>query len=205
MQRTRNASTRRLTAKQERFVAAYDGNATAAALAAGYKSTYANRIGVQLLNNPVIAAAIQAREDERNTQSIATREERQMFFTEVMRDSERSTRDRLRACELLGKSEGDFLDRHELTGKDGSALIPEPVIIETHFVDAILNDDGSPINPDAEPERYAAAWLVKFFTDQDKRDQLAQFCEKYAEDHNEAGRGIKLCEIVKGFIETQGP
>ena len=58
MQRTRNASTRRLTAKQERFVAAYDGNATAAALAAGYKSTYANRIGVQLLNNPVIAAAI---------------------------------------------------------------------------------------------------------------------------------------------------
>lgn len=192
---------RRLTAKQERFVAAYDGNATAAALAAGYKPTYANRIGQQLLDNPLIAAAIQAREAERNAQRIATREERQMFFTEVMRDGERSTRDRLRACELLGKSEGDFLERHELTGKDGSALIPEPVIFETHFVDAILNDDGSPINPDAEPERYAAAWLIKFFTDQGKRDRLAQFCEEYAEGHNEGGRGIKLCEIVKGFIE----
>ena len=82
-----------LTVRQRRFVAAYDGNATAAAVAAGYKPTYANRIGQQLLNNPLIAAAIQAREAERNAQRIATREERQMFFTEVMRDGERSTRD----------------------------------------------------------------------------------------------------------------
>ena len=44
------------------------------------------------------------------------RESRQEFWTMIALDKEERTDTRLRASELLGKSEGDFIDRHELSG-----------------------------------------------------------------------------------------
>ncbi len=46
--------------------------------------------------------------------AIASRAERQAFWTKVMNDNERDLNARLKASELLGKSEGDFLDRVEV-------------------------------------------------------------------------------------------
>lgn len=40
-----------------------------------------------------------------------------------MKDEDAGMYDRLRASELLGKSDADFVDRHELTGKDGGDLV----------------------------------------------------------------------------------
>lgn len=102
-----------LTAKQRAFVEAYDGNATQAALKAGYSPKTAGAIGDENLKKPEIAQAIRAREGEKLRPLIADREQRQRFWTETMLNLDAELRDRLRASELLGRSEGDFLDRIE--------------------------------------------------------------------------------------------
>ena len=112
-----------LTAKQRRFVEAYDGNARKAAIAAGYSEKTAEVIGHENLRKPKILAEIKARETVRSTPLIASRAERQQFWSSVMRDKDQQMRDRLKAAELLGKSEADFVERQEITGRDGAPLI----------------------------------------------------------------------------------
>jgi len=107
---------KKLTAKQQRFVDAYDGNATKAAIAAGYSEKIARQMGQVNMTKRVILAEIKARETARCTPLIASREERQQFWTKVMRDKGEKTQDRLRAAELLGKSEADFVERQEISG-----------------------------------------------------------------------------------------
>ena len=119
-----------LTKKQQKFIQAYSGNASEAARMAGYSSRTAKAIGFELLTKPDIADAIREREKERTDSMIATREERQQFWTAILRDPETELRDRLRASELLGRSEGDFLERVlDLTP-------PEIPAIQVCFVDA---------------------------------------------------------------------
>ena len=123
------AKVKGLTAKQQRFIDAYTGNATAAAIAAGYSEKTAPFIGAENLKKPKILAAIKSRETIRSTPLIASRAERQQFWSSVMRDKEQQMRDRLKAAELLGKSEADFVERQEITGRDGVPLI-ESVKVE---------------------------------------------------------------------------
>lgn len=124
-----------LNARQRAFVEAYCGNATEAAVAAGYSAKYAGRNADKLLKNTKVQEALKEREDKRLASLIATREERQRFWTTLMRDEDRKEADRLKASELLAKSEGDFLERREITGADGSAF--NPPVIEVVF----NNDD----------------------------------------------------------------
>ena len=104
----------KLTARQQAFVEAYAGNATAAALAAGYSERSARSQVQRLLTNDDIQDAIKAREAQRLAPTIATRQERQEFWTSVLRNEDEAMKDRLKAAELLGKSEGDFLERVEM-------------------------------------------------------------------------------------------
>ena len=119
----------KLTTKQRRFVEAYDGNATQAAIAAGYSQKIARQMGQVNMTKRVILAEIKSRETIRSTPLIASRAERQQFWSSVMRDKEQQMRDRLKAAELLGKSEADFVERQEITGRDGAPLI-ESVKVE---------------------------------------------------------------------------
>lgn len=48
---------------------------------------------------------------------IATRAERQAFWTQVMCAEKERTADRLKAAELLGRSEADFVERLQHEGK----------------------------------------------------------------------------------------
>jgi len=112
-----------LTTRQARFVEAYTGNATKAALDAGYSAKTARSIGQENLTKPDIVAAIQAREGSRMESSIMTRRERQELWSAIARDAEADVRDRMRASELLGKSEGDFFDRVGVTN-EGDASMP---------------------------------------------------------------------------------
>ena len=98
-----------LTQKQQAFIDCYTGNATEAAKLAGYSEATAYSSGQRLLKQPQIAEAIRAREQERQAPNIADREQRFAFWTSIMRDTNESTRDRLRASELLAKAQGDFL------------------------------------------------------------------------------------------------
>jgi len=106
-----------LTHKQRAFVAAYAGNATEAAIKAGYSAKTAYSMGQRLLKNVEVAQAINEREEKNRGIMIAGREERQRFWTAMMRDESVDPRARLKASELLGKSGGDFLDRVEHSGE----------------------------------------------------------------------------------------
>lgn len=130
---------KKLTTKQQRFVDAYDGNATAAAIAAGYSQRTAASIGQENLTKPEIIEAIQQREADRRAQTIMTREERQAFWSETIRDGGQQTRDRLRASELLGRSEGDFIDRQEVKAEIAPTLPPS--VLDSHII--IINSDDS--------------------------------------------------------------
>lgn len=114
-----------LTEKQRRFVEAYSangGNATRAAEAAGYKNPHPQ--GAQTLRNVTVRAALERLRSEATQSAIATREQRQAFWTRVMMGHERDAEgnpprmaDRLKAAELLGKSQADFVERRELSGE----------------------------------------------------------------------------------------
>lgn len=117
----------KLTAKQQAFVEAYAGNATAAALAAGYSKKSARVQGRRLITKDNVAKAIKEREAQRIAPTIASRQERQEFWTSVLRNEEESMKNRLKAAELLGKSEGDFLDRVEMDMTLSPAAILEQI------------------------------------------------------------------------------
>lgn len=108
-----------LTSKQRRFVAAYEGNGTAAAREAGYKGE-AGTLAVtayHLLRNPKVRDAILKREEGTLAKLVMTREERQELWSEIAADPSLEPRDRLKASELLGKSQADFTERLEVKGE----------------------------------------------------------------------------------------
>ena len=105
-----------LTTKMRAFVEAYCGNATEAALKAGYSPRTAAFIGAENLKKPQIKEAIAEREKISSELRIADRQERQSFWTSVMRDPEEDMKNRLKAAELLGRSECDFVEKVELNG-----------------------------------------------------------------------------------------
>ena len=114
---------RELTPKQKRFVAFYDGNATQAAIKAGYSEKTAHSMGAENLRKPEIINAIAQREGNESRPRIASRQQRQQFWTEIMHDPEAEMRDRLKASELLGKSEGDFLDRLNIAAEQPIVIV----------------------------------------------------------------------------------
>ncbi len=104
---------RNLTTRQAAFVRHYAGgmSATAAARRAGYSDTYANREANQLLVNPLIRKALERLNQQIASPAIATAEQRQQFWTDVMHDAAQDMKNRLKAAELLGKAQGDFVTR----------------------------------------------------------------------------------------------
>lgn len=108
-----------LNARQQAFVDCYAGNATDAARKAGYTGTDdAIRVTAsRLLAKPNIAAAIKARQEVPRARRIATREDRQAFWTETLLDKTQRMADRLKAAELLGRSEADFTEKLIVKGE----------------------------------------------------------------------------------------
>ena len=112
-----------LTEKQRRFCEAFSangGNALDAARKAGYSKPHPQ--GAQNLQKATILRALESLRLEHTSSAIATREERQAFWTSVMRSRREEMKDRLRAAELLGKSHADFIDRHEHSGPSGGPI-----------------------------------------------------------------------------------
>lgn len=116
----------KLTEKQRRFVEAYmgeaAGNATESARIAGYKGNgnTLKSVAAENLAKPDIIAAIQER--VRKDPKIAKRKDRQRFWTLVMTSDEVEMKDRLKASELLGRSQRDFIERRELSGPNGKPI-----------------------------------------------------------------------------------
>ena len=102
-----------LNSKQQLFISEYhtDFNATQAAIRAGYSVRSAGSIANELLKKPDIQQALQATITARNNNLIADREERKRFWSRVMLDENENMKHRLKASELLAKSEGDFIQQ----------------------------------------------------------------------------------------------
>ncbi|MBK1725731.1 terminase small subunit [Halorhodospira neutriphila] len=123
-----------LTERQRRFCEAYAaaGNATEAARRAGYRRP--DPQGAENLRKPAIAHALEALRQETTAAAIAEREERQAWWTSIMRGEHRpdgsvpTISEQLRASELLGRAQGDFVERREITGRDGGAFGPSVLL-----------------------------------------------------------------------------
>lgn len=105
------------TPKQRKFIQSYAGNATEAARKAGYSEKSIYVLGKEALENPKVSAAIAAREtgDFSAESRVFSRQERMAFWTRMMQHGE-TEQSRLKASELLGKANGDFLNRVDMTG-----------------------------------------------------------------------------------------
>ncbi|MBZ2109899.1 terminase small subunit [Streptococcus infantis] len=124
----------KLTLKQQRFADEYiiSGNATDAAIKAGYSSKYANTNASKLLQNTTIKSYIDERLAQLASEKIATQEEVLTYLTSVMRgetqeqtlcsigelgqqviDIDVGAKDRIKAAELLGKRHRLWTDKVE--------------------------------------------------------------------------------------------
>lgn len=116
-----------LTQKQQRFIEYYDGNGTEAARKAGYVGSdiVLAQVASENLRKPYIKTALENRNKTAMADVIANRTNRQEFWSGIMWDTDQDIKDRLKASELLGRSEGDFIDRKE----KGNDLTLEDLII----------------------------------------------------------------------------
>ncbi len=126
-----------LTAKQERFCQEYvvDFNATQAYVRAGYSETGAAQSASALLTNPKIQEVLAEVEAEDAAKTQLTRE----FVIEGLMDIAATAQvpsARVRAYELLGKHQGMFTDRLEVT------QIPDPALVKS-WIEALESDLNS--------------------------------------------------------------
>jgi hypothetical protein len=117
-----------LTERQARFVREYsiDGNATQAAIRAGYARGSANREGPKLLSNPVIAAMLAQKAKQAEQQVDVSRERilRELVsiaYAPIDREGVSAT-EKIAAINRINKMQGYEVLRHEHTGPGGSAL-----------------------------------------------------------------------------------
>ena len=140
----------KLTIKQQRFADEYiiSGNATKAAIKAGYSEKTANRIATENLSKPVIKTYIDARLAELEDKAIAKQDEVLKYLTSVMRGESLSEivviegegdgvstarrmekapeeKDRIKAAELLGKRYGLFKDKVDITGEVRTVVVDD--------------------------------------------------------------------------------
>ncbi|HFI0358088.1 TPA: terminase small subunit [Streptococcus suis] len=124
----------KLTLKQQRFADEYIicGNATEAAIKAGYTKRSAQQVGSENLLKPVIKSYIDERLEELKSEKVADQQEVLEFLTSVMRgekteqtlcsigelgqqviDIDVGAKDRIKAAELLGKRHRLWTDKVE--------------------------------------------------------------------------------------------
>lgn len=140
----------KLTIKQQRFADEYiiSGNATEAAIKAGYSKKTANVIGVENLIKPNIKTYIDERLKELSDKKIANQQEVLEYLTSVLRGESSSEvvviegqgegvskakpmqkapdeKERLKAAELLGKRMGLFKEKVELSTDEPSKKLSD--------------------------------------------------------------------------------
>lgn len=129
----------KLTEKQLKFADYFleMGNATEAAIKAGYSEKYAGTNTDKLLKNTNVKEYIEQRKKQLDTERIANQEEVLEYLTAVMRGNEKdqfgldaALADRTKAAELLGKRYRLFTDKVEHSGNvEGVVIvndIPKP-------------------------------------------------------------------------------
>lgn len=101
-----------------KFVEEYlkSGNATQAAILAGYSQKYAGNNAGKLLKSNDIVNYIKEKNRGFSSKNIADMNEIREFWTRVIRSKTDETKDKLKASELLARTYGAFLDKIQLDG-----------------------------------------------------------------------------------------
>ena len=138
---------KKLTIKQNKFADEYikTGNAYQSALNAGYSENYAKNATKFLLeNNGQISSYIEERMKKLESKTIANQTEILQFLTRIVRGEEKeevlvnvgnfeqeiqsmkvSTKDKIRAAELLGKRYGSWTDKVDINSTEGIKIIDD--------------------------------------------------------------------------------
>lgn len=121
-----NMEYEKLTPKQKAFIDYYKAgnNATESARLAGYKASNEHSLAnIGSENLAKLGEFIKAGEDQLKDERIATIEEVNKFWTEVMNDSEETTKNRLKASELRARCAGAFIDNINVNGAPMAVII----------------------------------------------------------------------------------
>ncbi|MCY9807469.1 terminase small subunit [Lentilactobacillus senioris] len=138
----------KLTTKQQKFADEYiiSGNATQAAIKAGYSENSAQQIGTENLLKPVISNYLKKQLNEIHNDKIDSQQDVMEFLSRVRRGEEKETivtpsglkvetspkiADRVKAAELIGKRYAMWTDKQDITANI------EPVKI----IDDVPGDD----------------------------------------------------------------
>ena len=109
----------KLNARQKAFCEYYvaSGNATEAAIKAGYKEKYAGVNADKLLKNTNIQKYIDELQEKTKTSRIMTEIERREFLTKMILKEETKDTDRLKAVDILNKMDGEYTQKLEVKGE----------------------------------------------------------------------------------------
>lgn len=115
----------KLTVKQVKFCEYYAacGNATGAAIKAGYSLKTARSVGCENLTKPYIAKYIKELGIKGKQARIMSAEERQEMLSNLARNGELTPVDRIKAIDTLNKMTGEYVTKTELTGAEGGPLV----------------------------------------------------------------------------------
>ncbi len=126
------APDKELTMKQRLFVEAYfktNYNATEAARLAGYGGNNLNRVGHELLQKPHIKAAMEELSRKKIEEVSVSAEYVLRKLVKVVEKADENDNHNatLRGLELLARHLGMFIERTEITGKDGDPIQYEKI------------------------------------------------------------------------------
>ena len=112
----------KLNARQKSFCEYYvaSGNATDAAIKAGYKEKNARFIGCENLTKANIKEYIEELQEKAKGNRIMTAIERREFLTSMIKDGAVKDTDRLKALDILNKMDGEYTQKVEVNGNINS-------------------------------------------------------------------------------------
>lgn len=122
-----------LSPRQRRFCQEYivDFNGSAAVVRAGYSPNYPDRQASQLKRNAGVSKYIDHLSMSKEAQIMSVSPEYVIQrVTEIVTKESAKDGDKLRGLELLARHLGMFIDRTEITGRDGEAIAIEQRRVE---------------------------------------------------------------------------
>lgn len=111
------AAKNQLKEKYKKFCLSFranGGNATAAAISAGYSDKTAAQAGSRLLKNVKIKQYLQELANDANRKQIITIEKRQEILSKVALDEDADDNARIRAIDVLNKMDGIYIQKLEV-------------------------------------------------------------------------------------------
>lgn len=112
----------KLNLRQKSFCEFYvaSGNATEAAMKAGYSETYSKTRTNVLLRNVEICRYVKELQEKTKSSRIMTAIERREFLTAMIKNGAVKDTDRLKAVDILNKMDGEYTQKVEVNGNINS-------------------------------------------------------------------------------------